>query len=99
MVENKYSNIQEWAHPIFDGVCSHHCLWFQDITDSDVEDASPEEMLLGGYDDNSDEDLNHYDVDICWTLFYNFSLIYFLFRYNLYDESYLWNLWQAHSLE
>ena len=34
---------------------------FQDITDSDVEDASPEGMLL---DDSSDKELDNDDVDI-----------------------------------
>ena len=34
---------------------------FQDITDSDVEAASPEEMLI---DDSSDEELNHNGVDL-----------------------------------
>ena len=37
---------------------------FHDITNSDVEDASPEEMLLNCNDENSDEELDHDDVDI-----------------------------------
>jgi len=65
VVENKYINIVERAHPIFDWVCSYHCLWFQDIADSDVEGAGPEEMLLDCDDDNSDEELNRDDVEIC----------------------------------
>ena len=42
-----------------DGIQQAHP--FHDITDSDVEDASPENMLL---DHNSDEELDHDDVDI-----------------------------------
>ena len=46
-------------------MCSHHCLRLQDITDSDMEDAIPKEMLLDRDDDNSDEELSHDDVEIC----------------------------------
>jgi len=45
---------------------------FKDITDCDVEDASPGEMLLDRDGDNSDEELNHDDTDIYQTLFPTF---------------------------
>ena len=37
---------------------------FHDIPGSDVEDASPEEMLLQHDVESSDEELDHDDVDI-----------------------------------
>jgi len=46
---------------------------FKDITDCDVEDASPGEMLLDRDGDNSDEELNHDDTDIIKHSFQLFS--------------------------
>ena len=43
---------------------SSRVCWPPSITDSDVEDASPEEMVLDCDDDNSDEELDHDHVDI-----------------------------------
>ena len=49
---------------------------FHDITDRDVEDASPE--LLDHDDENSDEELYHNNVDILFYLFFCF-ICYTLF--------------------